>query len=52
MEIQAGRVEVLLPGESEWRSVAAGEDFKVPANAEFDIKALEVTDYCCSYFTD
>ena len=52
MEIQAGRVEVLLPGESEWRSVAADENFKVPANAGFDIKVLEVTDYCCSYFSD
>lgn len=49
MEIQAGNVDVLLPGSTEWTSYSAGDSFEVPANAEFDIKANEVTDYCCSY---
>lgn len=49
MEIQAGQVEVLLPGQTKWLQVSAGSDFEVPANAEFDIRVLEATDYCCSY---
>ncbi|WP_317622178.1 MULTISPECIES: pyrimidine/purine nucleoside phosphorylase [unclassified Pseudohongiella] len=49
MEIQAGEVEVLLPGEDLWRKVGAGDSFEVPANSAFDIKVLSVTDYCCSY---
>jgi uncharacterized protein YaiE (UPF0345 family) len=50
MEIQAGEVEVMLPGASDWQTFVAGSSFEVPANSVFDIKVLAVTDYCCSYF--
>lgn len=50
MEILAGEVHVLLPGEDEWRKVVGGESFEVPADSAFDIKVVSVTDYCCSYF--
>ncbi len=49
MEILAGKLEVLLPGENEWKTVQGGESFTVPANAKFKLKVEEVTDYCCSY---
>lgn len=49
MEIQGGIVEVLLPGDSAWKTFKEGESFEVPAHAEFDIKAVTVADYCCSY---
>lgn len=49
MEILSGNVEVLLPGEDLWRKIAGGDSFEVPASAAFDIKVLDVTDYCCSY---
>ncbi|MDT8429659.1 MAG: pyrimidine/purine nucleoside phosphorylase [Pseudomonadales bacterium] len=49
MEIQAGRVEILLPGEVAWQTITAGEQFTVPAASAFDIRVLSVTDYCCSY---
>ena len=49
MEIQGGAVAVLLPGATEWKTFKEGESFAVPAQAEFDIKALSITDYCCSY---
>lgn len=49
MEIMAGELEVLLPGEKSWRTVNGGESFIVPANSRFKLKVLEVTDYCCSY---
>jgi purine/pyrimidine-nucleoside phosphorylase len=49
MEIMAGQVEVLLPGEDLWHKISGGDSFEVPANSAFDIKVLDVTDYCCSY---
>lgn len=49
MEIQAGKVEVLLPGDEDWKSFSAGQSFEVKAEASFRIKALELTDYCCSF---
>ena len=49
MEIMAGEVAVLLPGQNEWKTIKAGESFDVPANAKFGIKVIQVTDYCCSY---
>ena len=49
MDIQAGDVEVLLPEESEWRRFSAGETFEVKANSVFRIRALSLTDYCCSF---
>ncbi|MDY0137660.1 MAG: pyrimidine/purine nucleoside phosphorylase [Thiomicrospira sp.] len=50
MEIMAGEVEVLLPGQTAWQTVTGGQSFEVPANAKFGIKVKSVTDYCCSYF--
>ncbi|TFH75428.1 pyrimidine/purine nucleoside phosphorylase [Gammaproteobacteria bacterium LSUCC0112] len=49
MEILSGNVDILLPGEELWRKIAGGDSFEVPANSAFDIKVLDVTDYCCSY---
>ncbi len=49
MEIQAGEVEVLLPGAAVWKTFVGGESFEVPGNSAFDIKANTITDYCCSY---
>ncbi len=50
MEIQAGELEVQLPGE-DWKKVTAGQSFEVPGNSSFKIKIISVTDYCCSYFS-
>lgn len=52
MDIQAGNVDVLLPGETDWQTFTKGQSFNVPANASFDIKVKEVTDYCCSYIAE
>jgi uncharacterized protein YaiE (UPF0345 family) len=49
MDIQSGEVEVLLPDENEWRRYKAGETFEVRAGATFRIRALSLTDYCCSF---
>ncbi|MBD3776080.1 MAG: pyrimidine/purine nucleoside phosphorylase [Thiotrichales bacterium] len=49
MEMMAGEVEVLLPGETEWKGIPVGQSFEVPANSKFGIKVKTVADYCCSY---
>lgn len=49
MEMLAGDVDVLLPGETKWQSIFAGESFNVPANSKFGINVKTVADYCCSY---
>jgi hypothetical protein len=49
MEILSGDLEVLLPGEKDWRTVRGGEAFEVAANASFSLKIQTLTDYCCSF---
>ncbi len=49
MEMLTGDVEVLLPGETEWKAIPNGTSFNVPANAKFNIKVNNIADYCCSY---
>jgi uncharacterized protein YaiE (UPF0345 family) len=50
MDIQAGELEVLLPDQTDWQTIQAGESFDIPANSIFKIKVKSITDYCCSYF--
>ena len=49
MEILSGELDVLLPGENEWRQVKGGESFEVAPNAKFKLKVKTITDYCCSF---
>ena len=49
MEILAGHCEVEFPDDSNVETIKGGEYFEVPANSSFNIKVLEVTDYCCTY---
>ncbi|MBI5439720.1 MAG: pyrimidine/purine nucleoside phosphorylase [Deltaproteobacteria bacterium] len=49
MEIQSGDLEVLLPGESQWKRVRGGDEFRVAGSASFKLRVTSVTDYCCSY---
>lgn len=49
MEMLAGEMDVLLPGQSEWQTFKAGESFHVPANSKFGLKVKSIADYCCSY---
>jgi len=50
MEIQAGKMDVLLPGEDSWQTFTAGDSFEVSKDSSFKLKVKEVTDYCCSYY--
>ncbi len=49
MEILTGDLKVKLPGSDDWRTVAGGQSFEVPADAKFQLRIATVTDYCCSY---
>lgn len=49
MEILGGKLEVKLPGSSKWLSFTEGTTFEVPADSKFQLKVIELTDYCCSY---
>lgn len=49
MEILNGELQILLPGNDDWQSIKGGEAFNVPADAQFKVKILAPTDYCCSY---
>jgi uncharacterized protein YaiE (UPF0345 family) len=49
MEILAGKLKALLPGNKDWKSFETGQAFDIPANSKFKVAASEVTDYCCSY---
>lgn len=49
MEIMAGDLDVLLPGQTEWQPIVGGQSFNVPANAKFSLRIKQITDYCCSY---
>ena len=49
MEILDGELEILLPGETTWRKITAGNSFDIPANSKFKLRIFKLTDYCCSY---
>lgn len=52
MEILAGELEVLLPGEQGWRTIKGGESFAVPGQAKFDLRVKVLADYCCSFLSE
>jgi len=49
MEIMAGELDVLLPGNKAWQTIKAGEAFEVPSEAIFKLNVKSIVDYCCSY---
>ena len=49
MEIISGELDVLLPGESEWKGVSGRQEFTVPANSKFTMRVKNISDYCCSF---
>ena len=49
MEIMAGELDVLMPGENIWKQIKGGEFFEVAANSKFTMKVITLSDYCCSF---
>lgn len=52
MEVLAGKMKVLLPGNTEWKVFGPGDVFTVPAQSSFKLVIEEVSDYCCSYIKE
>ncbi len=49
MTVVSGEMNLLLPGEIEWKVYTAGEVFNVPGNSEFNLQIVEPTSYLCRY---
>jgi hypothetical protein len=49
MEIFSGDLDVLLPGEANWRTIKGGQSFEVAPNAKFKLRVRALSDYCCSF---
>lgn len=52
MEIFSGELEVLLPGDTDWRVIKGGASFDVPGKSKFSLKIKSLTDYCCSFLNE
>ena len=52
MEILGGSMDVMLDGESEYKTYSEGMSFEVPANASFKLMLDGICDYCCSYIKE
>lgn len=49
MQVIEGKLEALLPENSDWQTIKAGDRFEVPANASFKVKTAVQTAYLCQY---
>ncbi len=49
MIVVSGALTVKLPGETEWKVYAAGQEFRVPASSKFALKVAEPSSYLCRY---
>ncbi|TRX56855.1 pyrimidine/purine nucleoside phosphorylase [Thalassomonas sp. M1454] len=49
MDIQSGKLQVLLADSEEWIDIEGEYSFEVPANSSFKLNVEQLTDYCCSY---
>lgn len=49
MQVQAGRCRVRLAGQGDFAVYGQGDQFSVPGNSSFEIEALELVDYICSF---
>lgn len=49
MAIIQGSAEYRWDENDDWKKVIEGGEFNVPGNSSFDIRALKVTDYVCSF---
>ncbi len=49
MTVIEGSLNTLLPGESNWKIVTAGESFEIEAGKSFKVQADRQVSYLCKY---
>ena len=49
MTVIEGSLNALLPGESDWKAVRAGESFEIEAGSSFKVQAGGQVSYLCKY---
>lgn len=49
MMIISGVAEYRLDEDDDWKKVEQDGEFNVTGNSSFDIRALDIVDYCCSF---
>jgi len=49
MTITGGTLDVMLPGESQWKKYSKGEIFEVEKDVKFKVKAAASVAYHCQY---
>ena len=49
MKIISGVAEYRLDEDDDWKTVKQDGEFNVSGNSSFDIRALDIVDYCCSF---
>ncbi len=49
MTVTSGSLDILLPGESDWKTYGPNETFKVEANHKFQVKVSRDASYLCLY---
>lgn len=49
MEVLGGEMDIMLKGETSYKTYSEGQSFIVPANSSFKLIIKGVADYCCSY---
>ena len=51
MEITQGTLSYRLAGQ-DWVGIDGSGEFEVPANSQFELKVVALTDYCCHYIAE
>ncbi len=49
MIVIEGELTALLPGETSWKTYAAGEKFQVASNVKFKVRSKGQSSYLCKY---
>lgn len=49
MHIVSGKLDALLPGETEWKTFSKGSSFRIEKGLKFSVRTEQETAYLCEY---
>lgn len=50
--ITSGSVDVIFPGDLDWRTVNTGEYYDVPRNCVFHVRCRQISEYICDFLVE